>query len=126
MVDRLGLPNVAIVNDRAEIAGRDRERMREMFDVAIARAVGPLPVLLELTVPFVREHGVILATKGERALEEVEQSRAALHALHCHFVDCHSTPTGRIVIIEKQRRTPKMYPRSPGEPKRSPIGGRNP
>lgn len=126
LAQRLQLANVTIINDRAETAGRDRERFREQFDVAIARAVGPLPVLLELAVPFIREHGTVLAIKGEKALEEVEHAREALHALHCHYVDTHSTPTGRIVIIEKQRRTPKLYPRSPGEPKRAPIGGKRP
>ncbi len=126
VINRMHLSNVTIINDRAESAGQDRDHFRERFDVAIARAVGSLPVLVELAVPFVREHGTVLAIKGEKAMEELEAARDALHALHCHHVDTRSTPTGRIVIIEKQRRTPRLYPRSPGEPKRAPIGGKRP
>lgn len=118
---KLLLENVEVVNDRAEAIGRDRERFREAFDVCTARAVGPLRVLLELTVPLVRPGGLILAIKGERAGEEVEAAKHALHALHAHVIDTIKTPTGTIVVIEKQRRTPKLYPRRPGEPKRAPL-----
>lgn len=119
--DALGLENLAVVNDRAETIGRDRERYREGFDVVTARAVGPLPVLIELTAPLARPGGHVLAIKGERAQQEIDDAKAALHALHCSVADTHRTPTGTIVIIEKQRKTPKMYPRRPGEPKRAPI-----
>lgn len=117
----LGLKNVTVVNERAETAGRDRDRFRERFDVVLARAVGPLPVLLELTVSLAVTGGHILAIKGARAAEEIAAAQAALHALHCHVVDTVRTTTGTVVVIEKQRKTPKMYPRRPGEPKRDPI-----
>jgi 16S rRNA (guanine527-N7)-methyltransferase len=124
VVAGLGLERVRVVAERAETAARDRERHRETYDVVTARAVGPLPTLLELTVPFAREGGVVLAIKGERAGEEVEAARAALHVLHARVIDQRRTPTGTIVVIEKQRRTPKRYPRRPGEPKRDPIRNR--
>jgi 16S rRNA (guanine527-N7)-methyltransferase len=117
----LALPNVEVVADRAETIGRDRERHREHYDVAIARAVGRLAVLLELTVPLVRVGGHLLAIKGERAGEEIDEAKQALHLLHSHFIDTHRTETGTIVVIEKMRRTPKLYPRRPGEPKRVPL-----
>jgi len=122
VVRALGLDHVTVLNERAETAAHDRDMHRAMYDLVIARAVGPLPVLLELTVPFAKEHGYVLAIKGERAPDEIEQSRDALHRLHSHVTDTHETPTSTIVIIEKMRKTPRIYPRRPGEPKRSPLG----
>ncbi len=123
-VGALELTNVAVINDRAETIGRDRESHREQYDVVTARAVGRMPVLVEIAVPPTRVGGWVLAIKGERAGEEIEEAKEALYRLHCHVVDTIRTPTGTIVVIEKQRRTPKIYPRRPGEPKRSPIGGK--
>jgi 16S rRNA (guanine527-N7)-methyltransferase len=120
----LDLHNVTIVNERAETLGRDHHPggHREQYDAVIARAVGKLPVLLELTVPLAKIGGHVLAMKGERAAEEIAEAKQALHLLHAHVVDSHQTPTGTIVVIEKQRKTPRTYPRLPGEPKRSPLG----
>ena len=91
------------------------------WDVVMARAIGPLRMLVEITVPLARVGGLVLAIKGARAPQEIEEARAALHALHAAVIDTILTPTGRIVVIEKQRRTPKLYPRRPGEPKRAPL-----
>lgn len=117
----LALSNVSVSNDRAETIGRDREQHREQYDVVIARAVGRLSVLLELTVPLAREGSLVLAIKGAKADEEIEEAKRALHLMHAKVIDQVSTTTGRIVVIEKLRRTPKLYPRRPGEPKRAPL-----
>ncbi len=121
----LALNNVTVINDRAETVGQDHKHHREQYDLVLARAVGRLPVLLELTVPLAKVGGHILAMKGEQAAQEIAESKQALHLLHCHVVETATTPTGVIVIIEKARKTPRAYPRSPGEPKRAPLGGRN-
>lgn len=122
---QLQLSNVIVLNERAEVLGQDHREggQREQYDVVIARAVGRLPVLLELTVPLVKIGGHVMAMKGEKAAEEIADAKAALHLLHAHVVDSHQTPTGTIVVIEKQRKTPRTYPRAPGEPKRAPLGG---
>jgi 16S rRNA (guanine527-N7)-methyltransferase len=124
-VAALGLKNVAVVNGRAETSAHDREAHREMYDIVTARAVGPLPVLLELTVPFARIGGLVLAVKGEKAPQEIEASKQALHQLHAEVAQVDRTPTGRVVVVEKLRKSPRVYPRRPGEPKRAPIGGRS-
>jgi len=120
VIQRLALSNASVVNERAETVGQD-ERWRARFDAVIARAVGPLPVLLELTVPLARIGGVVLAIKGERAEAEMEDSRRALHMLHASIAGTMRTTTGTIVAIEKRRATPNAYPRRPGEPKRAPL-----
>ena len=126
VADELGMPNVSVICERAETLGRDRVGHREKYDVVTARAVGRLPVLLELSVPLARIGGHVLAIKGGKAQEEIEASKEALYRLHAHIVDMHRTPTGTVIVIEKQRRTAKLYPRRPGEPRRAPIGGKGP
>lgn len=118
---RLGLKNITIISDRAESAGHDVQH-REKYDAAIIRAVGHLAIVLELAIPFLRECGYAFAVKGERAAQEIEESKAALHRLHSEISQSLSTATSTIVVIEKRRRTPKSYPRAAGEPKRSPLG----
>jgi 16S rRNA (guanine527-N7)-methyltransferase len=122
VAQRLEMANVEVVNDRAETIGRDRENHREQYDLVVARAVGKLAVLAELAVPLARVGGHVAAIKGARAGREVEEAGRALHLLHGEVVETARTPTGTIVLIEKRRRTPKLYPRRPGEPKRAPLG----
>ena len=98
---------------------------RERYDLAAARAVGRLPVLLELTVPFAKVGGHVLAMKGEQAENEIAEAKQALHMLHAQVIDRRTTESGVIVVIEKCRKTPRAYPRAPGDPKRSPLGVRN-
>ena len=122
VVAALGLANVQVVQARAEDAGRDRERHRERFDIVVSRAVGALATLVELTVPFARVGGTVLAVKGERAEDEVAEAKQALYALHAHALEPIRTATSTIVPVRKMRITPKIYPRRPGEPKRVPLG----
>src|SRR5437870_6621832 len=71
---RLGLLDVEVVARRAEEVGHDA-RYRESFDVAVARAPAPLPVLVELCLPLVRIGGRLLAQKTDK--EEVDAARRA-------------------------------------------------
>lgn len=131
----LGLANVTVVHDRAEAAGQERGTrvdsggvakregaMRERFDVVTARAVGGLATLAELTVPFARVGGLCALIKGQKAEEELAEAKAGLHLLHASHAGTVETPTGRIVVLEKRRATPRLYPRANGEPKRNPLG----
>ena len=123
VVQRLELPSVQVFNDRAEQLATLGSSQRESWDVVCARAVGRLPVLLELTIPFLREGGLLFAIKGEQAQSEIDESRGALHALHSRVIDTVRTPTGTVVVVEKSRKTPRRYPRKPGEPTRAPLQG---
>ncbi len=127
----LGLTNVAVVVERAEVAAQDRGQkthegrtgaMREAFDFVTARAVGRLATLAELTAGFAEINGRLLLIKGQAAAEELEEAAAALHELKLVHAGTVDTPTGRIVVLEKRSATPRLYPRRDGEPKRSPLG----
>jgi 16S rRNA (guanine527-N7)-methyltransferase len=115
------LANVEVYAARAEQAGREPGR-RDSYDAAVARAVGPMAVIAELATPLVRPGGLVVLVKGEKADEELAAAKQALHLLHATHAGTIQTPTGRLVVLEKQRATPKMYPRRDGEPKRAPLG----
>ena len=68
LVVELGLTNVKVLRARAEEVG-------EVFDIATARAVSALPKLLRMTVPLVRDGGEVLALKGSKALEEIDDAK---------------------------------------------------
>ncbi|MFI5283941.1 MAG: 16S rRNA (guanine(527)-N(7))-methyltransferase RsmG [Candidatus Dormibacterales bacterium] len=119
----LGLLGVDVVALRAEEAGRD-SRYRERFDVAVARALAPLPVLVELCLPLVRVGGRLLAQKTQT--ESVAAADRAMELLGGRLVqvaEARSTAreTGTVVVIEKIGPTPDMYPRRPGVPSRKPL-----
>jgi 16S rRNA (guanine527-N7)-methyltransferase len=115
----LSLANVAVLGERAERAGQGK--WREAFDVALARAVGPMSVIAELTVPLVKVGGRVLLIKGQKAAQELAAAKAALHLLHVQHVGTIDTPTGKIVVLDKPRKTPAKYPRRDGEPKKAPL-----
>jgi 16S rRNA (guanine527-N7)-methyltransferase len=120
---QLGLEGVEVVARRAEDAGHD-PRLREQFDLAVARALAPLPVLAELCLGLVRVGGRLLAQKtesegtieGERAIEIMGGSLFAVHAS-----PSGARRQGTVVVIEKIRPTPDAYPRRAGVPNRKPL-----
>ena len=59
----LGLDGVEVLARRAEDVGKD-PLYRETFDVAVARALAPMPVLAELCLPLVRVGGRLLAAQS--------------------------------------------------------------
>lgn len=120
VVARLGLTNVAVINDRAERVGREPDR-REQFDAVVARAVGPLATVAELTVPLARIHAPVLLIKGQRVGDELTAAGAALSRLGVSFQNLVPTPTGQIVVLRKHTATPRQFPRPPGIPARFPL-----
>ena len=116
----LGLSNVTVEARRVEDVGRDPAH-REGYAVATARALGALRTAAELVTPLVRVGGVALFIKGEKAGEEIEAAKKALHMLHTPVAGVVETPTGKIVVLDKPRKTPAAYPRRAGDAKREPL-----
>lgn len=120
---QLGLEGVQVLARRAEEASHD-PRLRESFDVAVARALAPLPVLAELCLGLVRVGGRLLAQKTRE-----EDPNAALHAIEVmggSLRAVHASPSvarraGTVVVIEKIKETPPAYPRRPGLLSRKPL-----
>jgi 16S rRNA (guanine527-N7)-methyltransferase len=95
--------------------------LRESFDVVTARAVAPLPTLLELTIPFLTVGGTLVAVKGQRAQEEIDASKRALRVLSAKIREVKETASGTIVLVGKTAETQAKYPRRSGEPKKNPL-----
>ncbi len=114
--EKFGLP-VTAVHLRGEEAARGP--LRESFDAVTARAVAPLPVLLEYALPLVRPGGVLLAMKGQGAEEEIAASENALRELRgaVEAVRRFTLPGAgerAVVEIRKTGPCPARYPR-PGK-----------
>jgi 16S rRNA (guanine527-N7)-methyltransferase len=68
VVPALGLLNVEVLRGRAE------EAPLRNYDVVTARAVSALPKLLRMLVPLTVPGGEILALKGSKAQDEIDES----------------------------------------------------
>ncbi|MGE5612778.1 MAG: 16S rRNA (guanine(527)-N(7))-methyltransferase RsmG [Bacillota bacterium] len=120
----LGLTGIAAIHMRAEDAGRMPE-YREKTDAAVARAVAPMPVLLEYCLPLVKQGGIFIAMKGGK--EEELPFDKALEILggrveeENKFILPCSSFKRNVVVIRKFRQTPTNYPRKPGKPSKQPL-----
>ena len=121
----LGLTNVRTVHTRAEDAGRN-SKFREKFDLAVARAVAPLPVLCEYCLPLVKPGGAFLAMKGHSA-EEIKAANHAIIELGATIekTDEFTLPgtdnSRSVIVVRKLRPTPAKYPRKAGVPSKNPL-----
>jgi 16S rRNA (guanine527-N7)-methyltransferase len=125
-VETLALDDVVVVQARAEDAGRD-DALRGTFDLAVARALAPLAVLVEYALPLLREGGVLAAQKGSRADAEVMEARGALAALGgvVEIVAPLSLPqesvAQHVVMIRRAGPLDDRYPRRTGIPTKRPL-----
>lgn len=112
----LGLANCKSIHDRAEKLGHDKAH-RQKYDIAISRAVGVMSLILEYSVPFVRVGGRVVAMKGPRIEQELEEGSDALQLLALDEVRIEpawpESFGNDLVIFEatKMESTPKTYPR---------------
>lgn len=126
VVSQLHLTNVTTVHARAEDAAQ-QSGLRASFDLAVARAVAPLPVLAEYLLPFVRIGGCALAWKGPSVTGEWKDGEYAAHVLGAHLdPPVPYTLPGRdfhpvLVRMPKCAATPRRYPRKAGKPSREPL-----
>ena len=110
------------ITGRAEEAVADH---REKFDFATSRAVARLNILLELTAPYVRVGGAVLALKGSAAREELEEARGAVKKLGLKLESIRDFSvdgaTHSVLILRKVAPTPPQYPRRYAKIKQSPL-----
>lgn len=119
-----GSPNVRVVAERTEtLAGSERER----FAVVTARAVGALPVVMELAAPLTALGGALVAWRGR--LDRDEDASAAAAAGELGFVhertmrvDPVAGAVRHLDVWRKERLTPARYPRRPGRAAKRPLG----
>ena len=120
------LPTLGIsaecVTARAEEAVAQR---RESYDYATSRAVARLNILLELTAPYVKVGGAVLAMKGTAAKQELAESGDAIRKLGLQLEAVREFPIDdtahAVIVLRKIAPTPKQYPRRYAKIKQSPL-----
>ena len=120
----LKLTDIVTIHGRAEDGGQNKD-LREKFDLASARAVARMPVLLEYALPFVKVGGYFLALKGPELDEELKESAKALKVLGGEVAEIGRFSlcgyTRNIALIKKAAPTPKAYPRKAGNVQKKPL-----
>ena len=110
------------VTARAEEAVVSR---REQYDYATSRAVARLNILLELTAPYVKVGGKVLAMKGTAAMEELEEAKNAIRRLGLKLEKVAEFPVDgtahTVIVLKKVAPTPPQYPRRYAKIKQSPL-----
>lgn len=125
LAEELGLSGVHFYHGRAEDFAQDKA-FRAQFDIVTARAVARMQVLSELTIPYLKVGGRLLALKASNAPEELEEAKNALNLLFSKVEDNlqYELPNGDpryITIVEKKKETPNKYPRKAGMPNKRPL-----
>ena len=125
LAEELGLSGVHFYHGRAEDFAQDKA-FRAQFDLVTARAVARMQVLSELTIPYLKVGGRLLALKASNAPEELEEAKNALNILFSKVEDNlqYELPNGDpryITVVEKKKETPNKYPRKAGLPNKRPL-----
>jgi len=120
------LPSMGVearcITGRAEEAVAQR---REQYDVATSRAVARLNILLELTAPYVKVGGLVLAMKGTAAQAELAEAKNAVARLGLSVERVQTFPVEdtahSVIVLRKISRTPPQYPRRYAKIKQTPL-----
>ncbi len=111
---KLEIDNVVLIYDRIENFARNNF---EKYDVVTARALGKLPLILELGLPMTKINGCFVAYKSSQYKEEVSQSRFALDILGGKITNVISIFLPKEygerthIVVYKIKKTPIIYPR---------------
>lgn len=126
LIAELNLQDVTLVHGRAEDVGQNK-LYREKFDIVTARAVAKMPILSEYCLPLVKKGGYFIVLKGPKAEDELKDSQKALAVLGGKVVSSKaltlpdSDEERTLILVQKDKLTPKKYPRQAGTPHRKPI-----
>lgn len=124
LTDKLGLTNVNALHKRAEDFVKE---VGAYFDVVTARAVARLNVLVELCLPLVKIGGKFIAMKGSSGQDELDEAKKGISILGGKIIDVidvvlpDEEEKRQLIIIYKEKETPKKYPRSFAKIKERPL-----
>lgn len=127
VIEILKLSESSAIHSRAEDFSKNH---REVFDVAVARAVAPLNTLVEYLLPLVKVGGQAIIYKSAKLDEELSSAHKAIKVLGAeitHIEKCQIEEEGfelmerNFLVLRKISPTPQKYPRGQNKPKLSPI-----
>ena len=124
VIKELGLKDIKTIHGRAEEIAHNKDH-REQYDIAVCRAVAKLNVLAEYMLPYLKVGGTFICMKGPNINEEIESSMKAIKLLGGRIEKIESFELDEnqrnIIIIKKEKNSPKNFPRKAGTPSKSPI-----
>ena len=126
VISSLQLENIEAVHGRAEEAARNK-KYRESFDLCVSRAVANISTLSEYCLPFVKIGGSFISYKSSTIEDELKDGKKGIAILGGKVKDVYkfTLPDSKLqrsfVIIEKEKKTPKAYPRKAGTPSKDPL-----
>ena len=122
----LKLQNVECIHSRAEQYIIENNK-KETYDIGVSRAVASLNTLVEYILPYIKINGICICMKGPNIQEELKEAEKAINVLGGKIEKIeeitlpYSDIKRNIIIIRKEKNTPKEYPRKAGKPKTNPI-----
>ena len=125
VIEKLELKNIEAIHSRAEDGGRNKN-YREKYDIACARAVANLPILLEYCTPYVKVGGSFVSMKGPSVSDEVALCDNAIKVLGLEKpkIICENlreNESRAFAIFKKISQTPPKYPRNSGNISKQPL-----
>lgn len=125
LAEELELDKVHFHHGRAEDFAHQKD-FRAQFDIVTARAVARMQVLSELTIPYLKLNGHLIALKASHAEDELEEAKNALSLLFSKVLanSDYQLPNGdprALTLVEKKKETPNKYPRKAGMPNKRPL-----
>lgn len=132
VIDTLGLNesgSIVTLHGRAEdyASSKSKDSLRESFDLVVSRAVANMSTLCEYCLPYVKVGGNFIAYKSEKASDELQKAKGAIHLLGGKLISSdefllpNSDINRTICIVNKIEPTSKKYPRKAGVPSKEPL-----
>lgn len=132
VINTLGLNesgSIVTLHGRAEdyASSKSKDSLRESFDLVVSRAVANMSTLCEYCLPYVKVGGNFIAYKSEKASDELQKAKGAIHLLGGKLISSDefllpNTDINRtICIVNKIEPTSKKYPRKAGVPSKEPL-----
>ncbi len=131
VIDELGLNSegsIKTLHGRAEdYSSTKPDSLRETFDISVSRAVANMSTLSEYCLPYVKVGGTFIAYKSEKAADELNTAKGAIHLLGGKLLSANefmlpnSDISRTICLVEKKENTSKKYPRKAGVPSKQPL-----
>jgi len=125
IVEILGLDRLSVVKDRAETLAMAPEH-REVYDIVLGRGLAGMAAFAELTLPFAKVGGLVIAQKLTNSSEEIAAASNAIELLGGELKEIiqvaqKGLENRALVVVKKIMPTPMRYPRRPGSPSKNPL-----
>ena len=121
VIKQLGLKKISTIHSRIKEFGK---KNREQFDIVTARAVAPLNILLEYSIPVLKKDGYFIALKAKLENENFEKAAKTLKVKvvkEKKFLLPKENSNRTILLFKKIDITSKKYPRKNSDIKNNPL-----